>query len=139
MQFRGSKKVTVFPGWDERVVAPDECEEFMARTGRRPSWRPEVETLGETFSFAPGQALHIPFIAGHHVQNGPDDVSISMSIIFNTRQTVALSKALMFNHQIRKLGYKPEAVGRSPWRDQSKALLFRGASWVRRNLRRSAA
>ena len=80
MQFQGEKEVTVFPPWNESVVTARECEAFMARSGERPPFRPEAERLATRFHFRPGEALHIPFVAGHHVRNGPRDVSVSMSI-----------------------------------------------------------
>ncbi|KAF1710465.1 transcriptional regulator [Pseudoxanthomonas kalamensis DSM 18571] len=111
LQFRGSKEVTVFPPWDARVVSDEDAEHFFACSGRRPAWRPETAELGQTFGFNPGQVLHIPFAAGHHVRNGSDDVSISLSIIFNTERTRELMRALMFNHHsrpwMRKLGMSP--------------------------------
>lgn len=114
MQFRGSKEVTIYPPWDQRVVDDEDAEAFFARTGRRPAWRPESEHLGQRFSFSPGEALHIPFAAGHHVRNGKDDVSISLSIIFNTAQTRQLMRALAFNHRMRphlaRIGITPNRV-----------------------------
>ncbi len=136
LQFRGTKQVTVFPMFDERVVTAPELEAFMARTGERPVYRPDAEALGSTFDFAPGQALHIPFMAGHHVKNGADDVSVSLSIIFNTRQTDALSHAMRLNHRARRLGLTPTPVGRGGWRDQGKALIHRSVSRARRALAR---
>lgn len=120
-QFRGSKKVWVAPPWDPRVISPADNEAFMARTGVRPVWQPHMEALGRGFDFATGEALHIPFASGHYVENGADDVSVSMSIIFNTRQTRAQSRALILNHALRKRGLAPAPVGASVWRDQAKA------------------
>jgi|APLak6261678615_1056124.scaffolds.fasta_scaffold00798_3 hypothetical protein len=136
MQFRGRKTVSVFPMWDERVVTAEESEGFMAQSGVRPKYRPESESLGTAFDFSPGQAVHIPFMAGHHVKNGPDDVSVSLSIIFNTRETVAMSKAMVLNHKLRGAGLKPKPVGHSEWRDLGKSLVYRSLSKVRRTLGR---
>jgi hypothetical protein len=67
-------------------------------------------------------------VAGHHVKNGAEDVSISMSIIFNTAQTTAWRKALLFNHAARKplarIGMTPSPVGKSAARDHAKAHLL---------------
>lgn len=113
MQFRGSKVVTVYPPWNRKVVDDEDAEHFFAKTGRRPVWRPESEGLGHAFDFSPGEALHIPFAAGHHVRNGSDDVSISLSIIFKTAQTRQLMRAMQFNHYARR-GLAP--VGLTPRR-----------------------
>jgi Cupin-like domain len=124
MQFRGSKEVGVFPQWDPQVLSPDCREGFVARSGVRPSWRAESETLATKFSFEPGQALHIPFVAGHYVRNGQDDVSISMSIIFNTNESMAQIRAMLLNHRLRRLGLRPRAVGQHPVLDGMKAKIW---------------
>jgi hypothetical protein len=132
MQFSGTKEVCVFPQWDERVVSADDCEAYMAGAGRRPIWRPEAEPLAARFHFKPGDALHIPFMAGHLVRNGADEVSISMSIIFNTAETMAQIKALMLNQRLRRpmgwLGMTPHLVGPDPRRDMLKASVWNSAA-----------
>lgn len=129
LQFRGSKEVCVFPQWDERVVSAPDREAYVARRSTKLPWRNEVDFLGRKFVFRPGEALHIPFIAGHYVRNGPDDISISMSIIFNTVESLRWRRALAFNHASRKylarIGMRPSAVGVAAWRDGAKSSLWR--------------
>lgn len=131
MQFRGSKKVCVFPQWDERVVSAQDCEADMAYKSTRLPWSVDREALATSFDFRPGEALHIPFMAGHHVRNGSEDVSISMSIIFNTRQSKAWRNALNFNYRLRRvlarMGVSPAPVGASSWRDAAKARMWSAA------------
>ena len=138
-QFAGSKEVTVFPPCDDRVVPAATAEGFMAQSGARPVWKPELESLGECFKFSPGEAIHIPFISGHHVKNGASEVSISMSIIFNTPQTMALSRAMLFNHRLRRalgpVGIAPRPVGSADWRDMTKAHLWATAAKARHLLK----
>lgn len=136
MQFRGTKQVSVFPMWDPRVVPADELEGFMAKRGVRPRYRPESEPLGTVFDFAPGQAMHIPFMAGHWVKNGADDVSISMSIIFNTDETVAISNAMRVNDRLRRLGLSPRPARDAGPRELGKSYLYRAWGRVRRALGR---
>jgi hypothetical protein len=132
MQFRGTKEVGVFPQWDPRVVSPEAREGFVAHSGLRPEWRPEAEPLAKRFQFSPGDALHIPFVAGHYVRNGLDDVSISLSIIFNTDETTSQVQAMKLNHRVRKglqpLGLSPSPIGTSPVRDRMKATIWGAAS-----------
>jgi hypothetical protein len=140
MQFRGNKTVTVFPPLDKRVVNTDQCEDYVAHCAPRgPQWNPEAERYGTTFDFAPGEAIHIPFVAGHHVRNGPQDVSISLSIIFKTAQTERMRKAMSFNRKMRPLlspfGMVPTLAGQSAVKDAVKAALFAGAHRVSRALR----
>jgi hypothetical protein len=138
MQFRGSKEVGVFPQWDARVVSAAAREGFVAHAGVRPEWRPEAEPLASRFFFNPGDALHIPFVAGHYVRNGTDDVSISMSIIFNTDETMRQTRAMLLNHRLRKqlnrVGLGPRPVGEEPLRDWLKAGLWSVGSGVAKRL-----
>lgn len=134
MQFRGSKWVTVSDPWDERVVTSPDRENYVSYVSTQLPWTPEKDGISSRYWFEPGQALHIPFVAGHHVHNGPDDVSISMSIIFNTPQTVDWRDALNFNQRARKVlrrvGMGPGPVGVDPDRDAMKAKLWRTwAGW----------
>jgi hypothetical protein len=125
LQFRGSKQVSVFPPWDERVLTSQACEDYVSYQNTRLPWSEDKESLATKFDFRPGDALHIPFVAGHHVRNGSDDVSISMSIIFNTRESQAWRGALNFNHRARRVlsrvGVSPTPVGASAWRDAAKS------------------
>lgn len=134
MQFRGSKSVTVSDPWDDRVVTSPDRENYVAYVSTQLPWSPETDRISTRYQFEPGQALHIPFVAGHHVHNGPDDVSISMSIIFNTPQTMAWRDALNFNQRARKVlrpvGLGPGPVGAHPGRDALKAKAWRTwAGW----------
>ena len=126
MQFRGSKHVSVFPQWDERAVTAEHHEAYMAYANTKLPFNDEIDALGKRFEFKPGEAIHIPFLAGHHVRNGSEDVSISMAIFFNTEQNNAWRKALRFNgvarNVLKKVGLNPAPVGQQAWRDKVKAL-----------------
>lgn len=128
MQFRGSKEVSVFPQWGEHVVSAASREGYVAYADTHLPWSEDKNQHASKFNFKPGEALHIPFVAGHHVKNGADDVSISMSIIFNTAQTAAWRKALVFNHASRKMlariGMRPSPVGKNALLDHSRARLL---------------
>jgi Cupin-like domain len=132
LQIQGHKHVTVYPTWDQRVVTSAEQDGFMAGTGIRPVYRPEADPLGTRFAFAPGQALHIPFMAGHHVRNGDDEVSVSLSIIFNTDKTATLAKAMCMNQTLRGLGMSPSPIGQDWSADRRKSFAFRCIDKVRR-------
>lgn len=125
MQFRGSKHVSVFPQWDERAVTAKHHEAYMAYSNTKLPFNDDIDALGTRFEFKPGEAIHIPFLAGHHVRNGSDDVSISMAIFFNTEQNNAWRKALRFNgiarKALNKMGMDPAPIGRQAWRDKAKA------------------
>lgn len=127
-QITGSKEVTVFPPMDKRVVTQPEYESHMEREVGALKWKPECESLGISYHCSPGDALHIPFVAGHHVKNGPE-VSVTLSIFFNDTRTQTQLNALRFNHRVRrKWGASPKAVGKNHCIDSLKALAFRGYS-----------
>lgn len=129
LQFRGSKQVCVSQPWDERVVTNTDCENYVSYVNTRLPWSATKDQFSTTFDFRPGDALHIPFVSGHHVRNGSEDVSISMSIIFNTDQTMAWRSALNFNQRARKIGLAPAGVGSHPVRDMAKARMW--SMWSR--------
>lgn len=135
MQFRGTKQVSVFPQWNENAVSSVNREAYIAYANTKLPFNEEIDKLGEVFDFSPGEAIHIPFISGHHVKNGSDDVSISMSIIFNTAQSMAWRQALRFNFTARKImsrfGLQPSAVGQSVIKDKIKAKAWTTFSKVR--------
>jgi Cupin-like domain len=139
LQFRGSKQVSVFPSWDERIVRPQACEAYVARQNTKLPWTEDKDFMAKKFDFGPGDALHIPFVAGHHVRNGSEDLSISMSIIFNTRESEAWLGALNFNHRSRRIfarvGLAPTSVGKGPWRDKAKALAWSVVARASKQLR----
>jgi hypothetical protein len=128
MQFRGSKTVSVGMPWDDRLVSQPDREAYVVREKTKLPWTPQSDDYATDFQFSPGEALHIPFIAGHHVLNGPEDVSISMSIIFNTDESVRWRDAISFNHvlrkQLNKVSMTPTSVGHSHWRDAIKSKMW---------------
>ena len=128
MQFRGSKTVTVGTPWDDRIVSQPDREAYVVREKTKLPWSSQLDEFSTAFEFSPGEALHIPFIAGHHVCNGPEDVSISMSIIFNTEESVRWRNAISFNHilrkQLNKVNLTPYSLGQADWRDALKSRMW---------------
>ena len=121
MQIQGSKEVSVFPQWDARSVPCSVRESVVAYSGERATWHPGAEQLKTTYKVFPGDALHIPFVAGHHVRNGPE-VSITLSLFFHTSRTRSLTRAMHLNDQLRRrLGWRPHPIGMAPVRDAVKS------------------
>jgi hypothetical protein len=135
LQFQGSKTVSIFPQWNETVVAAESLEDYVSYRNTKLHWSPSMNELGVHYDFKPGQALHIPFAAGHHVKNGPEDVSVSMSIIFNTEESMVWRRALQFNRMARRrlrvAGLVPRPVGRNRWRDVAKSTAWRLMNKIR--------
>lgn len=124
-QFRGSKTVTVFDQFDNKIVPAHLRESFADYGEQRPQWTKEIDHLGEKFSFKPGEALHIPFISAHYIKNGQEDVSISMSIIFRTNESQRWLDAMSVNNRLRKvLDLNVSDVGHSILKDKAKAKML---------------
>lgn len=127
-QFRGSKEVAVFPQFNPNVVEPSQREAYADYGSFDLTWRDEMDQYAHKFSFTPGEGIHIPFISGHYVKNGTEDVSISMSIIFRTEQSQTWLNAMGFNNRLRrhlaKVGIKLKAVGTKGSMDKMKAFLL---------------
>jgi hypothetical protein len=124
LQFRGRKTVSVFPTWNPDVVSHADREAYVSYARTDLNWTPDKDRWATAFDFGPGEAIHIPFAAGHHVRNGPDDVSI----FFDTDENLRWRRALSFNHYMRRalqpLNVAPAAVGERPALDRVKSLLW---------------
>lgn len=124
-QFRGSKEVAIFDQFDEKITSADVAENFADYGQQRPQWSEEIDHLAHKYQFSPGQALHIPFMAGHYIKNGPEDVSISMSIIFRSKESKTWLDAMMVNNRLRtQLGMQVTPLGHSSRKDSFKASLY---------------
>lgn len=121
MQLRGSKTVFEWSPEDRETVPEEALETLFARPDQRsPLLADDRRAHGQAYELAPGEALHIPFVAPHWVKNGPE-VSVSLSIIYRTDQTEQRRNAHIFNSRLRqKLGRVPTPVGQSPLRARAK-------------------
>ena len=138
MQIQGSKEVSVFPQWDPRSVPCSVRESIVAYSGERATWHPDVEKLRTAYHVLPGEALHIPFVAGHHVRNGPE-VSITLSLFFHTNRTRSLTRAMHFNDNLRRrLGLTPHPIGMAPVRDAVKSSAWLLGRTLAQALRRGS-
>ncbi|MCX7676079.1 MAG: cupin-like domain-containing protein [Alteraurantiacibacter sp.] len=124
LQLRGHKTMTVYPAGDNRFAA-DEVHEAYHRGGKRELvWREEFLSHGRHFPLAPGEAIYVPVMAPHFVQNGPE-VSVSLSITWRSDWSFAEADARAFNGLLRQMGITPRPPGRWPARNRTKALAWR--------------
>ena len=135
-QLQGSKQVSTWAPWDKKMVAPELMEQFFARTHTQaPAFDESFLSDARLDTINPGDALHIPFVAPHSVENG-SEVSVSLSIIFNTDATEILHNALLFNENLRRRFHlRPTPVNESMRVDQMKSLAYRVSRKVNRILR----
>lgn len=124
LQVMGSKRMTLFPAGDARF-APDETHESYHTGGPRDLfWRDDLLPGGKVWSLSPGEALFVPVMAPHFVQNGPAP-SVSLSITWRSEWSFAEADARAFNSMLRKIGLKPRAPLRWPSTNKGKAFGWR--------------
>ncbi len=124
LQLRGTKVMTLFPA-GQPDYAPDQVHEIYHRGGGRElRWHDTFARDGMPFPLAPGEALYVPVMAPHFVQNGPQP-SISLSITWRSEWSFAEADARAFNGLLRKWGFHPRPPGRWPARNRAKALAWR--------------
>ena len=95
--------MAIFPPDDEQVVPAEEHERFHSGGHRNLPWRDEFAARGRAFDLAPGQAVHVPFMAPHWVKNGPE-VSVSFSITWRSEWSYREEYAHRMNALLRKAG-----------------------------------
>ena len=124
LQLVGNKVMTQFPAGVDRY-APDTLHEGYHTGGPRElTWREELAEGGTPFALGPGDALMVPVMAPHHVQNGPQS-SISLSITWRSDWSFAEADARCWNGLLRKAGLTPRAPGRWPATNRGKAYAWR--------------
>lgn len=124
MQIRGSKELAVFPPRVEEIIPQKDTEAYIDWSGQLTPWREELDKYAHKFQFKKGEAVHIPYVSGHYVKNGSDDISISLSFFFHSDETLRWSKAMKFNNRLRRLGVNPGKIAVSGRTDRIKAAMF---------------
>lgn len=124
LQVRGSKVMTQFPAGDARF-APDQVhEQYHTGGARELRWNDALLAHGTRFAIGPGDALFVPVMAPHFVENGPEP-SVSLSITWRSQWSFAEADARAFNALLRRLGVNPRQPGRWPHANRAKALGWR--------------
>lgn len=113
LQMRGTKTMTVFPAHDEETVPPPKSEEFSRGGHRNLDWNEAFHARGTLFPLSPGDAVLVPVKAPHFVRNG-DAVSVSFSITWRSRRSVAEGELHSLNARLRAKGLPLARVGRRP-------------------------
>ena len=123
-QIRGSKVMTIFPAGDEEIAPRDFHENYHRGGPRNLEWRDTFEPRGTAFSLTPADAVYVPLMAPHWVQNGPE-VSISFSITWRSRWSFHQADAHAFNRRLRNLGLRPERPRPFPKSNLLKSVAHR--------------
>lgn len=130
LQIRGTKQVSLFDPRDRSILTEQELERFYDGAHRNMVFKEEYQAKAWNFEMQPGDGLHFPVTAPHYVRNGPE-VSISFSITFRTPDLDRRAMVYNVNSFLRRRGLRPTPVGRHPWRDALKCLLYRACRRTR--------
>lgn len=131
LHVRGVKRFSAGRYPDTETEQRD-LEAFYAHEGRN---TPVAPVDVEHFDLAPGEALHVPPIKPHWVENGPE-VAISFSVGFKTTSDHKRAGVYQFNHRARKLGLSPKPYGEHAGRDRVKGTAMYSAFRARNALLR---
>jgi hypothetical protein len=118
LQIRGVKEMNV-GAWDSRQAEIAALERYYGGAHRNLDGVPsEVET----FRMEPGDGVYVQSFAPHFVRNG-DNVSISLSITFRTKESAAYENVHRFNARLRRKGRRHRTIGASPTVDRMKGSI----------------
>lgn len=101
-QLRGNKELTIFPNFNDQVLNPEDCEKYCNGKIVKAPWKDEMDELGTKYILRPGMGAHIPFTSAHHLKNGTDDISITISVFFHSPRTIIWSRAMRFNDCLKQ-------------------------------------
>jgi hypothetical protein len=124
LQIRGTKVMTQFPAGDTRFVPDTAHEAYHTGGPRELHWDESFLDHGTPFPLAPGEALFVPVMAPHFVRNGPAP-SVSLSITWRSEWSYRESDARAFNAVLRTRGFVPQAPGRWPQQNLTRAYAYR--------------
>lgn len=124
LQVCGSKTMTQFPAGDPRFASDEMHESYHSGGQRELPWDDDYLNNGRAFQLGQGEAVFVPVMAPHFVQNGPDS-SISLSITWRSKWSYDESDARCANALIRRIGLSPRATNRWPSGNLTKSLAFR--------------
>lgn len=124
LQLQGEKTMTLFPAGDPGCAPNARHEAWHTGDAHDSGWDEAFASLGARFRLVPGEAIYVPFMAPHHVENGPAP-SISLSITWRSAWSFAEADARAFNAYLRGRGFDPRPPGRWPARNRAKAIAWR--------------
>lgn len=124
LQIRGAKIVTVFDGQDRSLLSEPDRERAVGGAPRNLGYREEFSKKGRAFSLSPGVGLHVPLTSPHWVKV-EDNVSVSLSITFQSAASDRIIGAHATNALLRRIGIRPRQVGESATTDGLKFAAHR--------------
>jgi hypothetical protein len=132
---RGAK---TFYLWDhrDRSVVGERALEIFYREGslREALYHPSMQPKARSIDLQPGDCVYMPMGSPHAAVNG-DDVTVTFSVLMNTRSSFELVESYRVNHALRRLGLTPVPVGISQVYDACKRYAAGAVRWARARVR----
>jgi hypothetical protein len=127
MHLQGEKYFSLYK--THRDIISDENHELyhVGAAHRNLRHDPAFDAFSTVHTLLPGDALYVPVKAPHWVKNGPAP-SVSFSITWRSRQSLAEANLRLANYRLRKLGLKPPKPGEQSMRDRAAEMFERVAT-----------
>lgn len=135
LQLRGSKCITVWDGEDRSVMSEVERERRNTGAQRNLPYHEAFAAKGYAFQLEPGMGVQVPLSSPHWVKVD-DQVSISLSVTFLTKQGADVRNLHVTNAFLRRHGMRPSQVGSAPVGDFLKRNAYRAFDLYRRARRK---
>ena len=119
-QLQGRKHFITFP---RDALREQDFERHYLTWERRMELSNDLLAAADDLILEPGQAIHVPINSPHYVRND-DEISVSVSITFQTPAARRREMVYKINGQLRKLGLKPTPFAVSPARDKLKIAMY---------------
>jgi hypothetical protein len=130
VQVAGDKTVCVFDHADRQLLTEEEIESYHTGNYSSAVYKPDLQKAATVYDLRAGSGIHVPPTAPHWVKNG-DNVSVTLSIGYELRSIRREALVYRMNSRLRRIGLKPAAPARSPWRDRAKTILGGGFEAMR--------
>ncbi|MDX3908733.1 MAG: cupin-like domain-containing protein [Sphingobium sp.] len=124
LQIEGEKTMTVFPAGDTALVPPQQSEGFHGGAHRNLHWDEQFLAKGTAVKLLAGDGIVVPVKAPHFVRNGPA-VSVSFSITWRSRRSIAEGELHSLNARLRRRGLPTVSVSAAPEAQSFHRLLYR--------------
>lgn len=126
LQIRGTKVMHVWPAGDPRFAAPEQHERYYLGGHRNLPWDDGFAGQEMAVPLSPGEAVHMPVMAPHFVENGPS-VSVSLSITWRSEWSYRNEEACAANALLRRVGASPALPPRWPRAAPVRSLMWKVA------------
>jgi Cupin-like domain len=133
-QIANEKVVWLWDPDDRANISESEIERFYCGDMEAARYGVHSQRRGREFHISPGDALYHPPLAPHWVKNGPN-VSISVSMSFNTTALDRRARVYQANRILRSVGVDAPPPGRSRFLDDLRSGAISGMKRLKSSFR----